>query len=66
VKVHCAAFRYLHFGFVIFWQKNIDTKAAPKMVMKLTTAECLYDAGLTLPFFHLVSKELFIYHVTQL
>jgi len=23
-------------AFVIFWQKNIDTKSAPKMLMKLT------------------------------
>jgi len=26
------------FGFVIFWWKNIGTKAAQKMLMKLTTA----------------------------
>jgi len=24
----CATFIYLHFGFEIFWQKNIETKAA--------------------------------------
>jgi len=36
-KVLCAAFLYLQFGFVIFWQKNISAKTAPKMLMKLTT-----------------------------
>ena len=30
-----AAFLYLQFGFVIFWQKNIGAKAACKMLMKL-------------------------------
>jgi len=34
--VFCAAFLYLQFGFVIFWQKNIDAKAALKMLLKLT------------------------------
>jgi len=36
--VCCAAFLQLRFGFVIFWRKNIGTKAAHKMLMKLTTA----------------------------
>jgi len=35
-KVVCAAFLYLNFGFVIFGQKNIGTKAACKMLKKLT------------------------------
>jgi hypothetical protein len=36
MKVCCTAFPYLHFGFVIFWQNNTGTKAAPKMLVKLT------------------------------
>ncbi len=36
-KVFCAAFLKLEFSFVTFWQKNIGAKAAPKMLMKLTT-----------------------------
>jgi len=36
-KVFCAAFRYLLFGFVIFGRKNISSKAARKMLLKLTT-----------------------------
>jgi len=36
-KVFCAAFLYLKFGFVIFWQKNIDPKAAHKILATLTT-----------------------------
>ncbi len=36
-KVFAAAFLYLQFGFVIFWQKNIGTKDASKMLVKLTT-----------------------------
>jgi len=35
--VFCAAFLLLHFGFVVFWQKNIGAKSARKMLMKLTT-----------------------------
>jgi len=35
----CAAFLYLHFGFVIFFGKNINAKAAHKMSMILTTDE---------------------------
>ncbi len=37
-KVFCAAFRQLHFGFVVFWRKYIGAKAARKMFMKLTSA----------------------------
>jgi len=33
----CAAFLYLQCGFVIFSQNNISTKAARKMLVKLTT-----------------------------
>jgi hypothetical protein len=39
IKVLCAAFLYLQFDFVIFWRKNIDTKAACKMLMKLTSGQ---------------------------
>jgi hypothetical protein len=35
-KVFCAAFMCLQFGFVIFWQKDIGTKAAHKMLVKLS------------------------------
>jgi len=41
-KVFCAAFLYLQFGFVIFWQKNISEKAARKTLVKLTTEERLW------------------------
>jgi len=48
MKVFFAAFLYLQFGFVIFWQKNIGSKAARKMLMKLTPGlfdhtECATD-----------------------
>ncbi len=36
-KVLFSAFLYIHYGFEIFWQKNIGAKAARKMWMKLTT-----------------------------
>ncbi len=36
-KVFLAAFFYLEFGFVIFCRKNIGTKAACKLLVKLTT-----------------------------
>jgi len=35
-KVFYTAFLYLHFGFEFFWQKNINKKAAQKILMKLT------------------------------
>jgi hypothetical protein len=35
-KVFCTAFLSLQFGFVIFWQKDFGTKAAHKMLVKLT------------------------------
>jgi len=35
-KVLCAPFMCLQFGFVIFWRKDFDTKAAHKMLVKLT------------------------------
>ncbi len=42
-KVLCAAFMCLKFGFVIFWQKDFGTKAAHKMLVKLTLAFPLND-----------------------
>jgi hypothetical protein len=36
MKVFCAAFMCLQFGFVIFGQKNFGAKAAHKMLVKLT------------------------------
>ncbi len=36
MKVFCAAFICLQFGFVIFWQKGFGTKAAHKILVKLT------------------------------
>jgi len=36
-KVFCMAFLYLQCGFLLFWQKNIDTKAACKIMVNLTT-----------------------------
>ena len=37
-KVFCEASLCLQFGFVLFWQKEIDTKAARNVLVKLTTA----------------------------
>ncbi len=37
MKVFCAAFLWLHYGFEIFWRKYIGTKAACRRLMKLTT-----------------------------
>jgi hypothetical protein len=36
-KVFCAAFFYLQFGFLIFWQKKVVAKAAHKMLVKSAT-----------------------------
>ncbi len=36
MKVFCAAFMCLQFGFVIFWQKDFGAKAVNKMLVKLT------------------------------
>ncbi len=37
MKVLCAAFPYLQFGFEIFCRKNISAKATCKMLVKLTS-----------------------------
>jgi len=34
-----AAFLELQFGLIVFWRKNIGTKAASNILMKLTTAQ---------------------------
>ncbi len=36
MKVFCTAFMCLQLGFAIFWQKDFGTKAAHKMLVKLT------------------------------
>jgi hypothetical protein len=36
MKIFCAAFMCLQFGFVIFWQKDFGAKTAHKMLVKLT------------------------------
>jgi hypothetical protein len=36
MKVFCKAFMCLQFGFEIVWQKDFGTKAAHKMLVKLT------------------------------
>jgi len=41
MKVLCAAFLLLQYGFVTFWQKIIGAKAAHKMLMKLTIENSL-------------------------
>ncbi len=38
-KVLFTAFKCLQFGFVIFWRKDFGTKAAHKMLVKLTPGE---------------------------
>jgi len=37
MKLFCTAYFHLKFGFEIYWQKNIDAKAAYKMLGKMTT-----------------------------
>ncbi len=48
-KVFCAALMCLQFGFVIFWQKDFGTKAAHKMLAKLTPEDI---ENVILRFFH--------------
>ncbi len=36
MNIFCAAFMCLQFGFGFFWQKDFGTKAAHKMLVKLT------------------------------
>jgi hypothetical protein len=43
MKVFCAAFMCLQFGFVIFWQKDFGAKAAHKLLVKLTPGLTLKD-----------------------
>jgi hypothetical protein len=44
-KFFCAAFMCLQFGFVIFWQKDFCAKEANKMLVKLTPAQIIFQAG---------------------
>ncbi len=45
MKVFCAAFMCLQFGFVTFWQKDFDAKAAHKMLVRLTPGPKHVQAG---------------------
>jgi len=49
--VLCAAFLYLHFGFVIFCQKNIGTKAVCKMLIEIYK-RCQFPPALYASLFH--------------
>ncbi len=44
-KSFCAAFMFLQFRFVIFWQKDFGAKAAHKMLVKLTPGFHLHKYG---------------------
>jgi hypothetical protein len=44
MKVFCAALMCLHFGFVIFWRKDFGTKAAHKVLVKLTPGENIFSS----------------------
>jgi hypothetical protein len=43
MKVFCAAFMCLQFGFVIFWQKDFGPKAANKMLVKLMPGDRIWQ-----------------------
>ncbi len=43
MKVFCAAFMCLQFGFVIFWPKDFGAKAAHKMLVKLTPGGIIWQ-----------------------
>jgi hypothetical protein len=47
MKVFCAAYMCLQFGFVIFWQKDFGAKAAHKMLVKLTPGLMFVDKRVT-------------------
>jgi hypothetical protein len=55
-KVFCATFMCLQFEFVMFWQKDFGTKAAHKMLVKLTPGT-LFLPSLTIPFSYLSSAQ---------
>ncbi len=42
MKVFCAAFMCLQFGFVIFWQKDFSAKTVNKLLLKLTPGAIAY------------------------
>jgi hypothetical protein len=43
MKVFCAAFMCVQFGFVIFWRKDFGAKGAHKMLVKLTPGQVVMD-----------------------
>jgi hypothetical protein len=50
-KVLARSFLHIYFRFLHFWRKNIDAKAAPKMLVKLTPGQLTHavrDLGLEL------------------
>ncbi len=69
LKVFCAAFLKLQFGFVIFWQNNFGARAACKMLMKLTTGHwsTLKSKGLNI-YEHcpLFANTQFVYKLTAI
>jgi hypothetical protein len=53
MKVFCAAFMCLQFGFVIFGRKDFGAKAAHKMLVKWTPGR-LYDIYGRKMYFHVI------------
>ncbi len=43
MKVFCAAFMCVQFGFVIFWRKDFGAKGAHKMLVKLTPGQVVME-----------------------
>ncbi len=60
-KVLHLAFLHLHFRFVLFMRKNIGTKAALKMFVKLTTLIVYFSFSFSLTKFHMTSLLQFFY-----
>ncbi len=48
-KVLQAACLYLHFRFELFWSKNIGAKAALRLLVTLTQANCYFCSSLFFP-----------------
>jgi len=55
-KEFCAAFFFLQFGFLIFWQKNIGKNAAHHKISNSTLALTLSDAQAAIEKFFLPSR----------
>ncbi len=68
-KVFCTAFQCIQFGFVIFWHKNISTKATRKMLMNLTLVlRVLFFCARSKPehtLHHLKHKEDFVARILE-